>query len=826
MSAYAGISQGLFSIYDLNSGMCLDVTGASDKSGTNIQLYTNNDTDAQLWAAIDTDNGWMFFCSLTDNAMAYQGTAQNGTNVLQLAPNASSTKQYWDVVESPDVYAKDSNVYQGYWIRPHGIDDLYLGVQNDSTQIGANVQLTTSHSSMISSWIFIPRYALTDRGCYEIIPQWDKNLRLAITGKSIANGAKAVLETASDENHQKFILEVKSAERLTNYLIAAHSQKALDMEFINPKTHSPLPDNVSGYVQQWTKSTSSSQSWLIEQYGTTTWSGELLPVCEVKLEGFNGFVLDVESNKNGSKARIWPDSNSNTQRWVIRKNEQLVNSLTSPGRLNQTSIQLNGYGSTTYSNPTFKGKVGASYQARYRILRYNTARTATAGDSSEKWHNTGNDSTTRDGWGDAWTPTFTNESGTTTVTLPFSKAVSLNANYPYIQIIFEVREYVDAYTFSGVDNNNSSYSYTSQAHGPSVQTIVSVAVIPTVTLTSIGIKLNDDWGVYIEARFNITSSASITRFRVRLLDSDGVAISSWGTNDQPVMNFGAGIFNGIQGSQLRRLPDDNEPIKIEYSLSNRDDVTISGILNTTFHYATGTLTVEPQLTYLNDDTYCVTVSAQEQAGNRCYMEVPDVDGIRLVGQSVLHVVNNTVTWKCAPPLNRKARILVINSSDSTSGGSKNITGIGYVDVTIEAHVSIWNWSDNKYSEPYDMCAAIMVNAEKPPQQTRTFSPRITKYYLSGRQLPVAFAGNVVENDLSITGVILPEGTKIYSQRQLNPYAEPQDLSKLSTLARKDIYPLYRSPYGDWGIVVIESVEMKRDETMYFTVTVKQAAIGD
>ena len=821
----ADLTQGLYSIINTGSGLAMDVVCGSDKSGANIHQWTHLDVDSQLWSAIKSDNGsyWILFCSLTDKAMGYTGTAQTNTNIMQLNSSSSNTKLRWIITDTNGTYTYKGKSYHTYYIQPMGVSGQYINIAYNSTSPGGNVALSGSNQAF-AKWIFVEKTALTDKGCYEIIPSWNKDIRLAISGGGTGNGSKLVLANKSDSNSQRFILETNNEDGLTNYIIAAHSHKPLDLEFCNPVHHPPLPDNITGYIQQWARSQSAAQTWLFQQQGTVDWGGELIPVCEIKNQFGANLVLDIEYPNVGKKVKVWEDNNSSGQRWVVRKTEQLVDSLGRPGMVNERSVVVTSYGNISYSNPTFKGKAGASYQARYKIRKYKLARTSY---NDSGWMNTDDNSTARDGWGDAWTPTFVDD-GTSEglITIPFSTTIALSSTWPYAEIIFEVRQFEAEHTFTGQDYKNVEFTYTAAAHGPIVSSTVHFTIEPSVTLNTLGLKLNDDWGAYIEGKFNVSTSASIVRFRVRLLDSLGTPISSWGTSNTAVMNFGVGLFNGIQGSQLRRLPNDNEPIIIEYSLSNSDEVTISGSLNTTFRYASGSRPVYPDLAYLHDDTYCVTVSAPQQGGNRCYMEVPDVEGVRLAGQRVLNTSNGIVTWKCAPPLNRQVRIIVINSSNPTAGGSTDITGIGYVDVYIEAHTSIWNWSDNTYSEPYDMCAAIMVNAEKPPQQTRLFSPRITKYFLSGRQLPVAFAGNVVENDLTISGIVLPENTYIYSQRQLNPYSEPQDITKLATLARKDIYPLYRSPYGDWSTVVVESVELKRDEILYFTVTVKQAAVGE
>jgi murein DD-endopeptidase MepM/ murein hydrolase activator NlpD len=76
------LSSGWYKIIDANSGKALDVKGGSAKDGVNVQIYDYNGTDAQLWKFYDAGNGQYFIKNKLGYYLALgSSTVSNGANV-------------------------------------------------------------------------------------------------------------------------------------------------------------------------------------------------------------------------------------------------------------------------------------------------------------------------------------------------------------------------------------------------------------------------------------------------------------------------------------------------------------------------------------------------------------------------------------------------------------------------------------------------------------------------------------------------------------------------------------------------------------------------
>lgn len=68
---------------DVNSGKYLDVAGGRKKTGTNVQIYTKNDTDSQRWIIKPESNGrYSIISKVTGHYLdCYEAKSANGTNL-------------------------------------------------------------------------------------------------------------------------------------------------------------------------------------------------------------------------------------------------------------------------------------------------------------------------------------------------------------------------------------------------------------------------------------------------------------------------------------------------------------------------------------------------------------------------------------------------------------------------------------------------------------------------------------------------------------------------------------------------------------------------
>jgi len=90
-------------IVSWHTGTCVDVAGASQTSGAQVQIYTCNGTVAQLWEKQFTDSGYFRLrVAASGQCMAVKDASQaEGAPVVQ-NPCNSNFNQQWKEETSPD----------------------------------------------------------------------------------------------------------------------------------------------------------------------------------------------------------------------------------------------------------------------------------------------------------------------------------------------------------------------------------------------------------------------------------------------------------------------------------------------------------------------------------------------------------------------------------------------------------------------------------------------------------------------------------------------------------------------------------------------------
>lgn len=129
------VEDGTYAVLNGKDGRgVLDVEGASDEAGTNVQLYGYNGTDAQLWEVAHDDDGYVTFTNVGSGKVldVESGSTESGTNVQQWDSNGTYS-QKWIVVPDDDG--------SGYSIRSAVLSDLVLDLESGGTSDGTNVQV-------------------------------------------------------------------------------------------------------------------------------------------------------------------------------------------------------------------------------------------------------------------------------------------------------------------------------------------------------------------------------------------------------------------------------------------------------------------------------------------------------------------------------------------------------------------------------------------------------------------------------------------------------------------------------------------------------------
>lgn len=142
-ASYVTIPGGTYKINaKVKSTMMLDIAGNCTKNGTNIQIYTENESTAQKFTIQHVGSGWHKICHVTSGKSidVENATRKSGVNV-QLYDTNGTDAQLWRF------YPTD----QGYYYIQNKLG-YYLDVNGGSTYNGANVQVYSPNKTNAQKW--------------------------------------------------------------------------------------------------------------------------------------------------------------------------------------------------------------------------------------------------------------------------------------------------------------------------------------------------------------------------------------------------------------------------------------------------------------------------------------------------------------------------------------------------------------------------------------------------------------------------------------------------------------------------------------------------
>lgn len=778
-------SEGTYIILSAGSSKAIDVKGASDKSGTNVQQYTKNNGDGQIWALTKPENAtWQVICSLTGKSLDVEaGKVTAGTNVRQWSDNDSNA-QRWTIETDGGTFTYNNKSYNTYTIKPTANTSLALDIVSGSSSDGANIRLWNSNGSSAQKWIFIPVSAFKQEGTYEVVLASDTTMCLDVAGGSTANSANIQVYSRNDSNAQKFRTDVNDETFLVRFF-NSKSGKVIDIK--NGGT------TAGTNVQQYTANNSTSQNWLPVQSGTVKIDGQTFPTYELRAQIGTNLVMDCKGGGKKAKTNIqvYTKNNSIAQKFAFVKTEIDGSNLLMPTELSPTLFTREGTGNVTVTGLTFVSK-NTAFKARYKIRRYKAKRTSY---SDSAWQNLRDNSTARSGWGDAWTSTFEATPIEGRITLPFSTSVSLTSTWRSAEIFIEVRAYQDNY--------GTGY----KAHGPIRSTTIKVMMKPVVSISSMSFTTGDTLGIKTIMVDSVGSGCSL--LRARLLGSDGAPISEWITSTN-------GIITHYADGTLYRLPVSGENIGVEYNYVDEEGSASHGIAHRVFSYASGN-TVTNSITYLENDSCMALVQGISHSIDYCFVKIPDVHGTRLVSCNLYSSGSGNKQWAVLPPLNMDSEVIIMGSNDS------GVTW-DYSEVTchINSHLFIWNWTD---VSGFDY-SSIIVNNDAIPSQKRSYQTAIAFSYPASNVYPVGFSDMNLTTDLTIEGVVVDDSADCIWAGPAPEHSSLSDILKLIRLSGYGIHPVYRTPYGDWYYVGVESVDVSKTTIGLSKASIKQKAVEE
>lgn len=186
-----------------NTDLCVDVKGASSSPGTDVWLYAKNNTDAQRWAFIPNDPVPTGTYSIRtgmnqDMVLDVVGNGQtNGTNV-QIYPDNDTNAQIWKITN------KDS----GLSLIQASQSGKAMDVVSAQAVSGANVQIYDVNNTDAQDWLVQPMGTLDRNGtivpAYSIRTKIGANLVLDVVGASSTMGTNVQIYKSNNTIAQKF----------------------------------------------------------------------------------------------------------------------------------------------------------------------------------------------------------------------------------------------------------------------------------------------------------------------------------------------------------------------------------------------------------------------------------------------------------------------------------------------------------------------------------------------------------------------------------------------------------------------------------------------
>lgn len=738
------------SYYVVNAGSLkvLDVRGSSDRSGENVYQRSRDGSDAQIWALVGEEGAWSLVCSLTGRLLDVAPPAASGSNVQQWSASPSRP-QAWSLEATGGTVDYGGTSYPTYHVALASDPSLVLAVSGSSSEEGANVLVWSRTGSAGQGWALVPAPVLTEGGTYEIVPALSQSLRVAVSGGSRSNGANVILWPSNGAASQVFEASVDASTAVCT-LANAGSGRLL------AAANSGTANGTN--VIQWESTGSAGQRWLPVAAGTMEVNGNPVPTYEMHSQ--NGSNMVMAASRGGTAPAtnviLWERLGSLAQRFALVKTEVLGTSLPAPTKLSPTLAH--GTGTVTLT-PSFTCTATA-YQARMR----RTARMADGSTVVGEWQSVADGSTARDGWGEAWLPTFEVAQGGE-VTMPLTLSEVLTPSMPRVDWEVEVRAFSDTYGPTS-----------SKAHGPSTVTTLSLVLDPTVTVGDVTLDLSGDPALVVPLSSTVPMDGNLAT--VMLRDSGGLPLMA-GPVSATVARSGSVM---VPVDALWGIPASGDEVTVAWTWLTPDGGLSSGSGAATASYGQG-----PTATFADGPNLTDVVTTGAGA---VWLLVPHGDGPELA-----QMPGEGGTFHVCPPLNVPYTVLVASDAGVRAYERPSKASSG----------NWWVWGPG-----WAYAAHFEAQRGGRPSQTMGHSPDVAVLATSGRRLPIASANPSKGLDLSVAGYLRGEGQA--------------DFEALASALGRGMVPVYRTARGDWHRVAVTGVDLNWDRPTGNSLRVTQEAV--
>ncbi len=279
-------------------GMVVDVDEASNKIGTNIQLWITNGCLAQKWklrAGETIETGVYTITTKKDDEKKIDiagGNSKNGTNV-----------QLWEANgEWPQRWVADYDDATGLYTLTNPASGQLLDVSGASTRIGTNIQIWQNTNACAQKW----KIVATPDGSYTLISDCSESRTLDLADGKAVNESNIRLWEANNADAQKW--EFHNDQLIADGIYTISAKKDPDM---NVDVSGGVDANGTN-VQLWEANGEWPQDWIFKynaqmDYYTITNVGDGRRLLDVS--GANTAI--------GTNIQIWQNTNACAQKWHI-----------------------------------------------------------------------------------------------------------------------------------------------------------------------------------------------------------------------------------------------------------------------------------------------------------------------------------------------------------------------------------------------------------------------------------------------------------------------------------------------------------------------------
>ncbi|MBQ9646816.1 MAG: RICIN domain-containing protein [Oscillospiraceae bacterium] len=350
-----------------NKNLCLDVSGAGTTAGTNIQVYTKNNTDAQKWkltevAVADRFDGKVFTLSpahATDKNLDLAGNGKSSGTKVQLYTAEETEVQRWRFEKQGETYLNGKKINY-YTIESIHAPGMVLD-NSGSTANGARPHLWEKNVSNQNQLWFVES---AGGGYYYIIPRSDTTKYLGVAGSSTSNNAAVELWDSNGDNRKWKFTETIAPETLGTYSILPKHAPGMH---VGPAS-SDSNNGTKLIIWEYNESSNYAR-WNFVKMGTDS-GGAYYKIVNMA----NGKVIDATGKNTiqaDSQLQQWDSDFNNDQLWYLNDAGQDENGLQYYNIVNRCDtnycMSVSG-GSTTHGTGVTVSKKNGGDSQKFRLM--------------------------------------------------------------------------------------------------------------------------------------------------------------------------------------------------------------------------------------------------------------------------------------------------------------------------------------------------------------------------------------------------------------------------------------------------------------------------